>query len=55
VKGDFAPLLAYLQSLQRVPGELRWDRMELSVADYPQASVRLGLHTLSTHAETPFN
>jgi MSHA biogenesis protein MshJ len=55
VKGDFSPLLAYLQSLQRVPGELRWDRMELSVADYPQASVRLGLHTLSTRAETPFN
>jgi MSHA biogenesis protein MshJ len=55
VKGEFSPLLAYLQSLQRVPGELRWDRMELSVADYPQASVRLGLHTLSTRAETPFN
>jgi hypothetical protein len=55
VKGDFGPLLGYLQTLQRVPGDLRWDRLQLSVAAYPQANVQLTLHTLSNRAETPFN
>ncbi len=55
VKGDFSALLGYVQTLQRVPGDLRWDRLQLSVAAYPQASVQLSLHTLSNRAETPFN
>jgi hypothetical protein len=55
VKGDFGTLLGYLQTLQRVPGDLRWDRLQLSVAAYPQANVQLTLHTLSNRAETPFN
>jgi MSHA biogenesis protein MshJ len=55
VKGDFGALLSYLQTLQRVPGDLRWDRLQLSAAAYPQASVQLTLHTLSNRAETPFN
>src|SRR5437867_4592387 len=55
VKGDFGPLLGYLQALQRLPGDLRWDRLQLSVAAYPQASVQLSLITLSNRAETPFN
>ena len=55
VKGDFSTLLGYLQTLQRVPGDLRWDRLQLSVAAYPQASVQLTLHTLSNRAQTPFN
>jgi MSHA biogenesis protein MshJ len=55
VTGHFGALLGYLQTLQRVPGDLRWDRLQLSVAAYPQASVQLTLHTLSNRAETPFN
>ena len=55
VKGNFATLLGYLQTLQRVPGNLRWERLQLSVAAYPQASVQLTLHTLSNRPETPFN
>jgi hypothetical protein len=55
VKGDFAALLGYLQTLQRVPGDLRWDRMQLSAAGYPQATLQLTLYTLSNRAETPFN
>ena len=55
VKGNFGSLLGYLQTLQRVPGDLRWDRLQLSVLAYPQASVQLTLHTLSNRAETPFN
>jgi len=55
VKGNFGTLVGYLQTLQRVPGDLRWDRLQLSVAAYPQGSVQLSLHTLSNRAETPFN
>lgn len=55
VKGDVGALFRYLQTLQRVPGDLRWDRLQLSVAAYPQASIQLNLHTLSARAETPFN
>ena len=55
VKGEVGPVLAYVQALQRMPGDLRWDRLQLSVAPYPQASVQLSLHTLSARPETPFN
>lgn len=55
VKGNFGTLLGYLQTLQRVPGDLRWERLQISVVAYPQASVQLTLHTLSNRAQTPFN
>ena len=44
-----------LQTLQRVPGDLHWNRLQLSVAAYPQASAQLTLYTLSNRTETPFN
>ena len=55
VKGNVGTLLGYLQTLQHVPGDLRWERLQLSVTTYPQASVQLSLQTLSSRAETPFN
>ena len=55
VTGQVGTLLAYLQTLQRVSGDLRWERLHLSVAAYPQASVQLSLQTLSSRAETPFD
>ena len=55
VTGNFATLLGYLQTLQRLPGDLHWNSLQLDVAGYPQASVRLSLYTLSNRAETPFN
>jgi MSHA biogenesis protein MshJ len=55
VRGDFAALMGYLQTLQQVPGDLRWDKLQLTVAAYPQATVQLSLYTLSSGAETPFN
>ena len=55
VKGNVGTLLGCLQTLQRVPGDLHWERLQFSVAAYPQASVQLTLHTLSDRAETPFN
>jgi hypothetical protein len=55
VTGNFSTLLGYLQTLQRLPGDLHWNSLQLDVAGYPQASVRLSLYTLSNRAETPFN
>jgi len=55
VRGDVGALLGYLQTLRQVPGDLRWERLQLSVVGYPQASVQLSLQTLSSRAETPFN
>jgi MSHA biogenesis protein MshJ len=55
VTGNFGTLLGYLQTVQRLPGDLRWDSLKLSVAAYPQASVKLTLYTLSNRQETPFN
>jgi len=55
VTGNFGTLLGYLQTLQRLPGDLHWNSLQLDVAGYPQASVRLSLYTLSNRAETPFN
>lgn len=55
VKGDFDAVLGYLQALRAVPGDLRWDKLQLAVIGYPQASVQLTLSTLSRRPETPFN
>ncbi len=55
VQGNFGTLLGYLQSLQATPGELHWDKLQLTVTEYPQANVLLSLHTLSVRPETPFN
>ena len=54
VKGDLGSLLGYLQALQRVEGGLHWDRLQLSMDAYPQATAQLSLFTLSNRAETPF-
>lgn len=55
VGGDVPQLLRYLQSLQAMPGDLRWDRVQVSTTTYPQASVKLTLFTLSRQPQTPFN
>lgn len=54
VDGHMTALLGYLQALQRTPGGLHWDRVQLGLSTYPQASVQLNLYTLSNRAETPF-
>jgi len=55
INGNFGTLLGYLQTLQHVPGDLHWNRLQLSVAAYPQATVQLTLYTLSNRSDTPFN
>jgi len=55
VGGDLPKLLGYLQSLRAMPGDLRWDRVQLTANGYPQASAQMTLFTLSRRPETPFN
>lgn len=55
VKGDLGALSGYLRTLQQVPGDLRWDKLQISMTGYPVGTMQLALYTLSGHAETPFN
>ena len=55
VAGNIGTLLGYLQTLQGMPGDLRLQKLQFTVAAYPQASIQLTLQTLSGRAETPFN
>jgi MSHA biogenesis protein MshJ len=55
LQGEFGALLAYLQALQRLPGALHWEKLQLTVSEYPRATVQLTLYTLSDRAQTPFN
>jgi len=55
VGGDLPRLLAYLQSLEAMPPDLRWVRVHLTANQYPQAKAQMTLFTLSRRPETPFN
>lgn len=46
-EGSYLAVLNYLKALEALPGRFFWDGIELEVADYPTARVRLQLHTLS--------
>lgn len=53
--GPLPALLDYVQTLQRLPGDLRWERMQLASTQYPLGTLQLTLYTLSQRPETPFN
>jgi hypothetical protein len=55
VGGDLPRLLAYLKSLEAMPRDLHWIRVNVTASEYPQATAQLTLFTLSRRAETPFN
>jgi len=46
VEGSYLDLLAYLDTLERQPWQLFWGKVALE-ADYPRATLRLTLYTLS--------
>jgi len=46
VEGGYLDLLAYLDTLERQPWQLFWGKVTLE-ADYPRATLRLTLYTLS--------
>jgi len=47
VKGRYADLYAYLQSLEHLPTQLYWGRADLSAADYPLDVLKLTVFTVS--------
>jgi MSHA biogenesis protein MshJ len=45
--GSYLDLHAYLRGLEALPTQLYWGRAEMSVAEYPVASLKLTVYTLS--------
>lgn len=47
-RGEFFSTLAYLQLLERLSSSFYWDSLTFTQNDWPGATIRLQLHTLST-------
>ena len=47
VAGSYLDLHAYLSALERISTQLYWGRVEMSVAAYPVATLKLTVYTLS--------
>lgn len=47
VSGSYLDLLAYLRDLEKLPSQLYWGKLDLSVAAYPQVTLKLSVYTLS--------
>jgi len=47
VRGSYLDLLAYLKEIESLPVRIYWDKLDLSVADYPTATLRVTLYTVS--------
>jgi len=45
--GSYLDLYAYLHGLEALPTQLYWGRAEMSVAEYPLATLKLTVYTLS--------
>jgi len=45
--GGYLDLHAYLQALERLSTQLYWGKLEMSVAAYPVATLKLTVYTLS--------
>jgi MSHA biogenesis protein MshJ len=45
--GRYHEFYDYLQSLERLPSQLYWGRVELVTGDYPQATLKLTVYTIS--------
>ncbi len=48
VEGSWSDLQRYLESLERAPRRLLWDRMDLRARQHPQVAMKLTVYTLST-------
>jgi MSHA biogenesis protein MshJ len=53
VQGNYLDLLSYLRKLGEHPQPLYWDTATISVGNYPDASLRLGLNLLTTQPDKP--
>ena len=47
VTGSYLDLLAYLRDLEKLPNQMYWGKLDLSVASHPQVTLKLSVYTLS--------
>jgi MSHA biogenesis protein MshJ len=47
VTGSYLDLLGYLKDLEKLPSQLYWGKLELSVSAYPDVTLKLSVYTLS--------
>jgi len=47
VRGSYFDLLHYLQAVEAMPQRLYWEKLELQAGDYPAATLKLRLYTMS--------
>jgi MSHA biogenesis protein MshJ len=47
VTGTYLDLLGYLKALEKLPSQMYWGRLDLSVAAHPQVTLKLSVYTLS--------
>jgi len=47
VSGTYLDLLAYLRDLEKLPNQMYWGKLDLSVAAHPQVTLKLSVYTLS--------
>jgi MSHA biogenesis protein MshJ len=47
LQGNYLDMLAYMRELEALPERVYWSRSSLQVLEYPKASLRLNLFTLS--------
>ena len=47
VTGTYLDLLAYLKALEKLPSQMYWGKLDLSVAAPPQVTLKLSVYTLS--------
>jgi MSHA biogenesis protein MshJ len=45
--GSYLDILAYLQSLEKLPWKVFWDQVSLDVLEYPKIKVTIRVHTFS--------
>jgi MSHA biogenesis protein MshJ len=47
VTGSYLDLLAYLRDLEKLPSQMYWGKLDLSVAAHPKVTLKLSVYTLS--------
>ncbi|MEO8142866.1 MAG: type II secretion system protein GspM [Betaproteobacteria bacterium] len=47
VTGSYLDLLAYLRDLEKLPSQMYWGKLDLSVTAHPQVTLKLSVYTLS--------
>jgi MSHA biogenesis protein MshJ len=45
--GNYLDLLAYLRDLEKLPSQMYWGKLDLSVASYPKVQLKLSVYTMS--------